>query len=136
MLMANAKKKEGIILLSIGLIFVISGVFLISRSSSYLYFAGLPIIGVVLFVIGLILLIASRKNAKKIVGIVILVIGSIFLVFIYFLIYIFASQGWGLSPAGFFWTIFIGVVCFSPGLVLLLTSRKKNSKSPDKSITK
>jgi len=75
-------------------------------------------------------------NAKKIVGIVILVIGSIFLVFIYFLMYIFASQGWGLSPAGFFWTIFIGVVCFSPGLVLLLTSRKKNSKSPYKSITK
>ncbi len=84
----------------------------------------------------LILIVMLMTNAKKIVGIVILVIGSIFLVFIYFLIYIFASQGWGLSPAGFFWTIFIGVVCFSPGLVLLLTSRKKNSKSLDKSITK
>jgi len=68
-------------------------------------------------------------NAKKIVGIVILVIGSFFLVFIYILTYMFASQGWGLSPAGFFYTIFIGVACIFPGLVLLITSMKKNSKS-------
>ena len=74
-------------------------------------------------------------NAKKIVGIVILVIGSIWLVFGYIMIYLFASQGWGPSPEGFILTTFIGVVCIFPGLVLLLTSRKKNSKSLDKSIT-
>ena len=96
------------------------------------------IVGVFLFVIGLVFLMASRKkilaaNAKKIVGIVLLVIGSILLIFIYYVMYMFALQGWGASPGGFIFTTFIGVVCiWIPGLVLLLTSRKKNSKSPEK----
>ena len=71
-------------------------------------------------------------NAKKIVGIVLLVIGSIWLVYIYYAMYMFATQGWGTSPAGFIFVTFIGVACIFPGLVVLLTSRKKNSKSPDK----
>ena len=131
MLMANAKKIVGIILLSIGLIIIIAGGILMSRGGSYLsFFAGVPIIGVVLFVIGLILLIASRKNAKKIVGVVILVIGLIYFVSIYYVMYM------GFSPGGFIFYTFIGVVIIFPGLVLLLASRKKYSKSLDESITK
>ena len=75
-------------------------------------------------------------NAKKIVGIVILVIGSIYLVFMYIMMYMFALQGWGATLGGFILTTSIGVVCIFPGLVLLLASRKKYSKSPDKSIPK
>jgi len=50
--------------------------------------------------------------------------------------YIFESQGWGPTLGGFILTTFIGVACIFPGLAALLTSRKKYSKSPDKSITK
>jgi len=132
MLMANAKKIiriVGIILLVIGLFII----FIASIFSTFLvgiYILIWIITGVFLFVIGLVFLMASRKkilaaNAKKIAGIVLLVIGSIYLVFIYYV----------LGAGGFILTTFIGVVCIFPGLILLLTSRKKNSKSPDKSIT-
>jgi len=49
--------------------------------------------------------------------------------------YIFESQGWGPTLGGFILTTFIGVACIFPGLILLITSGKKNSKSPDKSVT-
>jgi hypothetical protein len=78
-------------------------------------------------------------NAKKIVGIVLLVIGSIWFVLFISVGYMFTLQGWGpVTPWGFIFhpSTFIGLVCIIPGLVLLLTSRKKYSKSPDKSITK
>ncbi len=128
--MANAKKIiriVGIILLVIGLFIIfIASIFstvLVGRIYILIYI----ITGVFLFVIGIVFLMASRKkilaaNAKKIAGIVLLVIGSIYLVFIYYV----------LGAGGFILTTFIGVVCIFPGLILLLTSRKKYSKSPDK----
>ena len=76
-------------------------------------------------------------NAKEIiwkVGIVILVIGSINLVFAIIYTNMVASQstltglGEAIGRAG---TI-QGVVIIVIGLVVLLASRKKNSKSPDK----
>ena len=136
--MANAKKIiriVGIILLSIGLIIIIgSGGYIVGYKSLNIAFIFPTIVGVFLFVIGLVFLMASRKNilaanANKIAGIVLLVIGSICLILIYYVIM-------GASPGWFIFITFIGVVCiWIPGLVLLLTSRKKNSKSPDKSIT-
>ena len=74
-------------------------------------------------------------NAKKIVGIVLLVIGSIILVFANIYANMVASSltGWGeaIGRAG---TI-QGVVIIVIGLVVLLASRKKYSKSLDKSVT-
>jgi len=121
--MANAKKIVGIILLAIGLFFIIS--------EYYIRMLGL---GVILSIIGLILLLTSRKNAnaKKIVGIILLVIGLIFI--ITFGISMLRAGGYG-SWAWFVGPTIMGVVLFVIGLILLLTSRKKNSKSPDKSIT-
>jgi len=52
-------------------------------------------------------------NKIKIVGIVLLVIGSIWLVSLYYVLYGFATQGWGFSAGGF---IFVTII---------------NSKSPD-----
>jgi len=79
-------------------------------------------------------------NAKKIVkrrrpkGIVLLVIGSISIVFFVFYMYIVGLQapGWAMTLIT---PIIIGVLIFVIGLVRLLVSRKKYSKSPDKSIT-
>ena len=71
-------------------------------------------------------------NAKKKVGIVILVIGLLF----------FVGGGYNLVGYGslstaryFIIPTIVGVVIIVIGLVVLLASRKKNSKSPDKSIT-
>ena len=85
------------------------------------------------------MLMANAKNKGKkgrIVGIVILVIGSFFLVFANIYANMVASSltGWG-EAIGLAGTI-QGVVIIVIGLVVLLASRKKNSKSPDKSITK
>ena len=73
-------------------------------------------------------------NAKKIVGIILLVIGLIMIIFFGFSMVIVGSQssGWGMV---FIAPLIVAVIVFLIGTVLLLTSRKKNSKSPDKSIT-
>ena len=67
--MANAKKKiriVGIILLSIGLIIIIgSGGYIVGYRSLNIAFIFPTILGVVIFVIGLVLLIASRKKNSK-----------------------------------------------------------------------
>ena len=125
--MANAKKIVGIILLAIGLFFIISE-----------YYIRMLMLGVILSIIGLLLLLTSMKNIsvakkiKKIVGIILLGIGA------------FLSIRTGFDMIIGHWTyewlllnalMFIGVVISVIGLILLLTSRKKNSESPDKSIT-
>ena len=118
MLMANAKKIVGIILLAIGLFFIISE-----------YYIRMLMLGVILSIIGLILLLTSRKNAnaKKIVGIILLSIGLIFVISGVFL----------MSRGGSYLYFFAGLPIFGGvisviGLILLIKSRKKNSKSPDK----
>ena len=118
---ANAKKIVGIILLAIGLFFIISE-----------YYIRMLMLGVILSIIGLILLLTSRKNAnaKKIVGIILLGIGAVLSIPFGILI----SRG----GSYFYWFVgptIMGVVLFVIGLILLITSRKKNSKSQDKSIT-
>ena len=85
-------------------------------------------------------------NAKKIIGIILLVIGLFIIIrasmfsIVYTYIYIWPSA----ERAYILPTFFIGVACIFPGLVLLMTSRKKREerrekreekKSPDKSIT-
>ena len=74
-------------------------------------------------------------NAKKILGIVLLVIGSFSIVFFGSCMYAVGLQStvWWMV---FIFPIIVGVVISVIGLVVLLTSRKENSKSPDKSITK
>ncbi len=139
--MANAKKIigriVGIILLSIGLFIIIMfSMFSIVYIYFHIYILILPIItGVFLFAIGLVFLMASWKrilaaNAKEILGFILLSIGLIIIILGGILMY----------KVGSYWSMFvfapiIGVVLFVTGLNLLLTSRKKNSKSPDKSIT-
>ena len=139
MLMTNAKKIAktivGIILLVIGLFIIIMfSMFSIVYILNPIYML-LIITGVFLFAIGLIFLMASWKkilaaNAKEIVGFILLSIGLIIIILGGILMY----------KVGSYWSMFvfapiIGVVLFVTGLNLLLTSRKKNSKSPDKSIT-
>ena len=135
--MAKAKKIIGIILLSIGL-FIIILFSMFSIRYKYIYIVQI-ITGVFLFVIGYVFLMASRKkisaaNEKKIAGIVLLVIGSISIVFFGSSMYVVGLQSPGWATV-FIFPIIVGVVIFVIGLVVLLTSRKKNSKSPDKSIT-
>jgi len=129
---ANEKKIAGIILLSIGSIIITGfGLLWLLGAFGYLWFLGLQfvIIGLVIFLIGLILLLTSRKNAnaKKIVGIILLVIGLFIIIMssVFSIVYKYIY----ILP------IIIGVVPFVIGLILLLTSRKKNSKSLDKSMT-
>ena len=63
---ANEKKIAGIILLSIGLIIIISSVIFMFRLGSYWRLLVVPLIlGVVHFVIGLVLLLTSRKKNSK-----------------------------------------------------------------------
>ena len=66
--MANAKKKVGIVLLVIGLLFfVVCGLNLVGYGSlsTARYFIIPTIVGVVIIVIGLVLLSASRKKNSK-----------------------------------------------------------------------
>ena len=69
MLMANAKKIVGIILLVIGLfiiiLFISGGILMLRAGRSWGWFVGYTIMGVVLFVIGLVFLMASRKKNSK-----------------------------------------------------------------------
>ena len=122
--MANAKKIVGIILLTIGLFFIISE-----------YYIRMLMLGVILSIIGLLLLITSMKKIsvaiaiKKIVGIILLGIGAVLSIGTGFIMTIGQwTYEWLLLNA----TMFIGVVISVIGLILLITSRKKNSKSPDK----
>jgi len=57
-------------------------------------------------------------TAKRIVGIIILVLGVIMTIFIGFLTFIFATQGWGLAPGGILLTI-VGVIVSIIGIILL-----------------
>jgi len=116
--MANAKKIVGIILLAIGLFFIISE-----------YYIRMLMLGVILSIIGLLLLITSMKkisvaNKKKIAGIILLSIGLILI----------TGFGLLLGALGYLWFlalgwIIIGLVISVIGLILLITSRKKKSKS-------
>ncbi len=127
MLMAKAKKIIGIILLSIGL-FIIILFSMFSIRYKYIYYLQI-IQGVFLFVIGYVFIRASRKkisaaNEKKIAGIILLSIGSIIII----------SSGIFMYMLGSYWSMFVvppmfGVVLFVIGLILLIASRKKKSKS-------
>ena len=96
------------------------------------------IFGVILSVIGLFLLITSMKKisvakANKLVSIIgdiiLLVIGLILIIYSGYTMYVRGIDWFGLQP------LIIGVVVFVIGFLLLIPSMKKNSKSPDKSIT-
>ncbi len=140
MLMTNAKKIVGIVLLSIGVIIIIWGGIYMSRAGYYWSWGFLPIItGVFLFVIGLVFLMTSRKkisaaNAKnkgkkgRIVGIILLLIGLIIII----------SSGIFMYMLGSYWSMFVvppmfGVVLFVIGLVIL--ARKKPILSQVKPLT-
>jgi len=78
---------------------------------------------------------ASRKkisaaNEKKIAGIILLVIGSIIIIPSVINMFMFGRSWWLLIVP-----LMFGVVLFVIGLSKLIHSRKKYSKSPDKSIT-
>ena len=142
--MANAKK----IIRIVGIILLVIGLFIIILFSiykiRYSYIDLIQIIpGVFLFVIGLVFLMASRKmiyREKKIVkrrrpkGIVLLVIGSICIVFFGSYMYVvgLSTPGWAMV---FITPTIVGVLIFVIGLIRLLASRKKYSKSLDKSVT-
>ena len=142
--MANAKKIiriVAIILLVIGLFTIIyRGYMIYNRVDTGLYSYLFDIIvGPFLLALGLVFLLLSRKKisaanaekiAKTIVAYILIVIGLTMAFY----------SGYGLYISGTYWYWFvgpliIGVILFVNGFVFRILSVKKNSKSPDKSIT-
>ncbi len=131
--MAKAKKIIGIILLVIGLISISGGSFAM-LNLGYLWIFGFMELfgGVFLSVIGLCILIPSMKKIsvaiaiKKIVGIILLGIGAVLSIGTGFIMTI---GQWTYEWLLLNLTMFIGVVISVIGLILLITSRKKKSKS-------